>query len=318
MEKIKIGNSIAVTWKITMASAAGEQYLDKEQMKLYLRNDYEVKEITTFSLEDNVVCFVFDKDSQKYTGVYTLVLFDLKDGKRAICEDNAFELVVHSSLEKNSYIVPDEKGNYPVLLRSNVLTVKSVANDAALYARLVALEEKATSLEAKDTAIKEELDGYVTLLKTFIANNSHTDAFKEDYLEVADFAKCCCVEGLTGTERYQTVMQMLNKWLGNIKFNEKTDQIYMGRCKLHVDGADIENYNFVTEWAAHKGVQMVFGPVDTDDDGNIIVVDTFKILCRKYANGEWTAWKEYGGLDLEEITPEEIDAMWEEIEWNHE
>ena len=55
MEKIKIGNDIAITWKLYGYSAAGLGTLDKSQIRIFVKNEYDTLEIVDFSLEDNVV-----------------------------------------------------------------------------------------------------------------------------------------------------------------------------------------------------------------------------------------------------------------------
>ena len=45
MNKIQIGNSVAVTWKIDLSSAKGKNTLTVDKTELYLRNAYEIKKI---------------------------------------------------------------------------------------------------------------------------------------------------------------------------------------------------------------------------------------------------------------------------------
>lgn len=144
MDKIKINNNIAITWRVNMSSASGEGSLQKDKLTLRLNHARGVKTIESFSLEGNVISFVFSGGEQVHTGTYSLTLIDASDGLRSITVDNAFALVRTSNEE--SVVATD--GDYPVSLTSDVLTVKSVANDAALYARVVALEERMKLLEA--------------------------------------------------------------------------------------------------------------------------------------------------------------------------
>lgn len=301
MERIKIGNGIAVTWRIDMRSAAGQTELEKGSLSLYLRCDYMAYAISDFSLQDNVISFIFPAALQQYTGVYSIILIEDSDGTRRVCEDEAFELVSHTPLERGAQTSPDAYGNYPVELETNVLTVRSVANDAALYARVVALETAAGSLRSD-----------VTDIQAYVTANSHSSAYDEDYLEVTDFAACDCVKELTGSERGAAVIGMLNVWLDNVKFELSTQQKYMGRCKLHADGVDIECYNFVKDWASNAGSQMVFGSVDLSDEGKVIIRGTFRILVREYSGGAWGRWEQYG-TDFEEITPEQVDEIWDRL-----
>ena len=63
---------------------------------------------------------------------------------RNICEPHAFALVSHSTEEAGDTEKYDKDGNYIVKLSSNVLTVKGVSSDAAIYARVVTLEKRMT------------------------------------------------------------------------------------------------------------------------------------------------------------------------------
>lgn len=142
MEKIKIGNDIAITWKIDVYSAAGYGALDKESVKVYVKNEYDTLEIVDFSLEDNVVSFIFKAEMQNRIGIYELELVDNMDGTMNICKPRAFALVSHSTEETGNINKYDKNGNFMVNCVSNVLVVKGVSSDAAIYARVVALEKQ--------------------------------------------------------------------------------------------------------------------------------------------------------------------------------
>ena len=160
MEKIKIGNDIAITWKLYVYSAAGLGTLDKSQIRIFVKNEYDTLEIVDFSLEDNVVSFIFKAEMQTRIGIYELELTDRTEGVRNICEPNAFALVSHSTEEAGDTEKNDKDGNYIVKLSSNVLTVKGVSSDAAIYARIVALEKRITEHDScPNTPItNEEID----------------------------------------------------------------------------------------------------------------------------------------------------------------
>lgn len=149
MEKIKIGNDIAITWKLYVYSAAGLGTLDKSQIRIFVKNEYDTLEIVDFSLEDNVVSFIFKAEMQNRIGIYELELTDRTEGVRNICEPHAFALVSHSTEEAGDTEKYDKDGNYIVKLSSNVLTVKGVSSDAAIYARVVSLEGRVADLENK-------------------------------------------------------------------------------------------------------------------------------------------------------------------------
>lgn len=142
MDKIRIGNDVSITWKVAMSSAKGSNSLVKEKLSLFLKNEYELRQITTFSLEDNVICFIYKGEDQKYTGAYTLMLKDEDAGTRWLILENAFGIVLHA-IEENGEILPkDEEGNYVVKLSGDALTIKDINEDSGVYARLVAIEDK--------------------------------------------------------------------------------------------------------------------------------------------------------------------------------
>ena len=142
MNKIQIGNSVAVTWKVDLSSAKGKNTLTKDKTELYLRNAYEIKEIDNYTINDNVVCFIFAADSQKYTGTYDLVLKDAEAGTRYITKTNAFALVLHEIEERGAINGKDSSGNYVVELADKAVTIKDIDEDAGIYVRVAAIEAK--------------------------------------------------------------------------------------------------------------------------------------------------------------------------------
>lgn len=142
MNKIQIGNSVAVTWNIDLSSAKGKNTLTKETTELYLRNAYEVKKIDNYTINDNVVCFIFAADTQKYTGTYDLVLKDTEAGTRYISNPNAFALVLHAIEERGAINGKDSSGNYVVELKDSAVTIKDIDEDAGIYVRVAAIEAK--------------------------------------------------------------------------------------------------------------------------------------------------------------------------------
>lgn len=162
MNKIKIGNSVAVTWRVNLTSAKGSNTLRKDKVRLYVKNTYEVKEISTFSIEDNVVSFIYDGKDQTYTGTYDLILKDEDEGTRYIEMENAFALVLHTPEERGQIASKDSSGNYIVELTEDALTIKDVDEDAAVYARLVAVEKKLAEgvlLTQEEKAVFDEITG---------------------------------------------------------------------------------------------------------------------------------------------------------------
>lgn len=159
MDKIRIGNDISVTWKVNLSSASGDVTLEKEKLSLYLKTAYQTKEIKTFSLEDNVICFIFRGTDQKYTGTYSLVLKDDQEGTRFIILKEAFALVLRSE-ERGSIEGKDSSGNHVVKLSSEAVTVKGVSSDAGIMAKLAELDDRISDLgnSGIDTITPEEIN----------------------------------------------------------------------------------------------------------------------------------------------------------------
>ena len=168
MNKIQIGNNVSVTWRVNLSSAKGSNTLKKDKVQVFLHNAYEVQEITDFTLSDNVVNFIFDKEKQKYTGTYDIVLKDTDEGTRYIELEKAFALVLHNAEERGAITGKDSDGNYVVELEEDVLTVKDVNSDAGIYIRVATLEKDSAATKetvADLVANKIELgeDGKVPL-----------------------------------------------------------------------------------------------------------------------------------------------------------
>lgn len=98
MRRIRIHNDITVKWKVT---TNGEPLsLEGRALRLLIYNAYSKKYIDNFSVDGNVVSFVFAGLDQKSSGVYTAVLQDTTSGMRTVDKVQAFELVRHT-IEQN-------------------------------------------------------------------------------------------------------------------------------------------------------------------------------------------------------------------------
>ena len=94
MKKIRIHNDIDVRWAVT---TNGEDVsLEGRNLRLSIVNMFGRKEITDYTVDGNVVRFVFHGAEQSHTGIYVLVLQDITDGMRTVDKVHAFELVRHT------------------------------------------------------------------------------------------------------------------------------------------------------------------------------------------------------------------------------
>lgn len=94
MKKIRIHNNIDVRWAVT---TNGEDVsLEGRNLSLAIENMFGRREITDYTVDGNVVRFVFHGAEQRHTGLYVLVLQDITDGMRTVDKVQAFELVRHT------------------------------------------------------------------------------------------------------------------------------------------------------------------------------------------------------------------------------
>ena len=268
MNKIQIGNSVSVTWRVNLSSAKGSNTLKKDKVQVFLHNAYEVQEITDFTLSDNVVCFIFDKAKQKYTGTYDIVLKDTDEGTRYIELEKAFALVLHNAEERGAITGKDSAGNYVVELEEDALTVKDVNSDAGIYIRVATLEKDSAATKetvADLVANKIELgkDGKVPL--------SVLPSFVDDVQEFHGL-----VENVTLTDVYYSDMRRVGivfdktrgKFIG--KYSRKMRPLYSEDITTELNN-DIAELNTPTEPAPQRGkiyvdvtTKKIYGWVDGD------------------------------------------------------
>lgn len=94
MKTVRIGNDITIRWTLVFADS-GETLAGKE-LKLYLKHPLITKrEVSDYTVEDNVLTWVFRGAEQKKAGVYSLELVcnDGSDGMWTIDACDAVELV---------------------------------------------------------------------------------------------------------------------------------------------------------------------------------------------------------------------------------
>lgn len=90
MKKIRIGNDLAVTWSL---KRNGEPFnLKGLPLKLYLKNMYDKKEVTDFTVRENVIRWTFFGKDQKNTGEHSLELV-AHDGEKGMITVDACDFV---------------------------------------------------------------------------------------------------------------------------------------------------------------------------------------------------------------------------------
>lgn len=268
MNKIQIGNSVSVTWRVNLSSAKGSNTLKKDKVQVFLHNAYEVQEVTDFTLSDNVVCFIFDKEKQKYTGTYDIVLKDTDEGTRYIELEKAFALVLHNAEERGAITGKDSAGNYVVELEEDALTVKDVNSDAGIYIRVSTLEKDSAATKetvADLVANKIELgeDGKVPL--------SVLPSFVDDVQEFHGI-----VDNVTLTDIYYGDMRLVGvvfdktreKFIGVYSHNLR--RLYGENITTDVNN-DIAELNIPTEPTPQRGkiyvdvnTKKIYGWMDSE------------------------------------------------------
>lgn len=97
MKKIKIGNTVALSWEIFIHE--GDEKLPYDltgkDISIYLVNAFDVVKIEEFVTENNVLSFTWEGSEQRYTGVYQMTLVENEGTDTMITFDEceAFELV---------------------------------------------------------------------------------------------------------------------------------------------------------------------------------------------------------------------------------
>lgn len=86
MKRIRIGNDISIAWAI-MAKDGRPFELNKKGVSLYLKNYVRKEKLHDFSIEGNVITWVFYGKEQKNTGTYSLELVLNEDAKHMVTTD---------------------------------------------------------------------------------------------------------------------------------------------------------------------------------------------------------------------------------------
>ena len=106
MNKQRIGKDFAVAWKIFFKTADGRKpyVLDAENIILRLVAPDKKSDVHEFTVEENVVTWIYRGRDQKILGVYSLELVqrDGANGMITIDTCKAFELVAHTCEETDN------------------------------------------------------------------------------------------------------------------------------------------------------------------------------------------------------------------------
>jgi hypothetical protein len=97
MKKIRIGNTVALSWEIFIHD--GDEVLPYDltgkAISVYLINAFATVKIKDFITEDNVLSFTWEGSEQRFAGVYQLTLVENENTDTMLTFDEceAFELV---------------------------------------------------------------------------------------------------------------------------------------------------------------------------------------------------------------------------------
>lgn len=100
MKRFRIGNDISISWKVRKNRLPAD--LDGKEIRLYYTHPRGREEITVFTVDGDMISFVFDGLSQSVLGRYTITA-DIRysSGSRYLIQDktNVFELVGRTERE---------------------------------------------------------------------------------------------------------------------------------------------------------------------------------------------------------------------------
>lgn len=166
---------------------------------------------------------------------------------------------------------------------------------SALETRIEELQASlAASVENEVTARREADTALTQLLKGTGDNASARDY---GFIKVDDFAIGVTTE--SGSERTEEITKKFNDWLDGVEFTNAADAIkYQGRCRLGVDGRNVEAYNFILSYAANSGSQLVEGACKIGADGRLVYDTKFNLFHRTKTGGTWGAWQKLNAEDI--------------------
>lgn len=100
MEKIRKGNDIEIQWAIYVGKGFNEVPYDLtgKNLTLYLKDSFGLIEVEDYSVQGNIISFVFWGKDQKRTCIYSITLVENEgmEGMHTVDECEAFSLVNHS------------------------------------------------------------------------------------------------------------------------------------------------------------------------------------------------------------------------------
>ena len=101
MKKKRINNDLRIRWRLFFKDTQEPFSLAGKSVRVYLKNCRENREIDDFTIVDNVIHWVFRGSTQKYLGIYSLVLMisEGDEGMITIDSCNFVELVSSSCQE---------------------------------------------------------------------------------------------------------------------------------------------------------------------------------------------------------------------------
>jgi hypothetical protein len=100
MEKIRKGNDIEIQWEIYVGKGFNEVPYDLtgKNLTLYLKDPFGFIKVEDYSVQGNMISFVFWGKDQKHSGIYSIILVENEGmkGMHTVDECDAFALVNHS------------------------------------------------------------------------------------------------------------------------------------------------------------------------------------------------------------------------------
>lgn len=127
MERIRIGNNIAISWAIYDLNGRIHSF-DGKNVGLFMSCCGIKKAVSNFTIQRNVVSWVFLGTEQWKVGVYKLILVETDElsGSQCIDVSDAFQIVSESSFERETGEVTKNVSVRSVITHANLVGVESV------------------------------------------------------------------------------------------------------------------------------------------------------------------------------------------------
>lgn len=127
MERIRLGNDIAISWAIYDLNGKAHSLVDKN-INLYMSCSGLKQAVTDYTIQENVISWVFLGTEQRKVGIYKLIIVetDANGGALAIDVADAFRIVAEEVTTASGGDVSQNVSIRSVITYAGVVGVKSI------------------------------------------------------------------------------------------------------------------------------------------------------------------------------------------------